>query len=311
MVFAVILPCRIIKPMVGDRDDVKPQDSPSKEVDMSISSARNWKDIGEWGEGMNEYKLPATDELVGKELKFYYNVSNQVIKYVFHNASSLRWEVQEGPDGDQYGDEKYEAIKVAPNIFFVDFVRKNFPYVSVSMALDLGTRRATIVLATAPDKKSASRSFINKLGRGLDLSAIKVEILHANVNPPSPYEPIVPHERTADLIGKRIKYTYSHQHTYEHIYLNEHFYTWQCLAGVEKGLADTDICDYFRIAPDIYLFSWREKIMPTFGLVIINLKDMRSNGKTYGLDLATNKIMNFTMGSIAELINETIYSQSR
>jgi hypothetical protein len=175
------------------------------------------------------------------------------------------------------------------------------------MALDSNTRKATVIVATAPDRKSASHSFVDRLGKSLDLSTMKVEILHANVNPSSSDEPIVPHERTTDLIGKRVKYTYSSKHVYEHIYLNDRFFTWHCLAGVEEGLADTEICDYFKIAPDVYMFTWREKVMPTFGVVLINLKDMRSNGKTFGLDLTSGKLVNFTMGSRAEPINEINY----
>ena len=94
---------------------------------------------------------------------------------------------------------------------------------------------------------------------------------------------------------------------YEHIYLNERFYTWHCLTGAEKGLADTEVCNYFKIDPDIYLFTWSEKIMPTFGLVVINLKEMRSNGKTFGLDITSGKFINFTMGSLAKFLNETKY----
>jgi len=275
---------------------------------MSYLRAKSWIDLGDWGKGMNEFKLPSSDELVGKELKFYFNVGNRVIKYVFHDASSLAWEVLEGPDKGQSSTETYEAIRVAPNIYFVDFVKKTLPNVSVSMALDLNTRMATVLIATVPDKEAASQGFVDRLGKGLDLSTMKVEILHANVNPPSPDEPVVPHERTTDLIGKRIKYAYSSKHVYEHIYLNDRFYTWHCLVGVEKGLADTEICDYFKIAPDVYLFTWREKVMPTFGVVLINFKEMRSNGKTFGLDVASGKIINFTMGSRAEPINETNYS---
>lgn len=275
---------------------------------MSYLRAKSWIDLGDWGKGMNEFKLPSSAELVGKELKFYFNVSNRLIKYVFHDASSLAWEVLEGPDKGQSSTETYEAIRVAPNIYFVDFVKKTLPNVSVSMALDLNTRMATALIATVPDKEAASQGFVDRLGKGLDLSTMKVEILHANVNPPSPDEPVVPHERTTDLIGKRIKYAYSSKHVYEHIYLNDRFYTWHCLVGVEKGLADTEICDYFKIAPDVYLFTWREKVMPTFGVVLINFKEMRSNGKTFGLDVASGKIINFAMGSRAEPINETNYS---
>lgn len=275
---------------------------------MSHLGAKNWINLGDWGKGMDEYRLPSSDELIGKDLKFYFNIGNRIIEYVFHDAKSLTWKVLEGFDKGRSDIATYEAIHVASNIYFVDFVKKNRPNVSISMALDLNTRKATLVIATAPDKKKASHGFVDRLGKGVDLSAMKIEILHSNVNPSSSDEPIIPHERTLDLVGKRIKYTYSRNHVYEHIYLNERLFTWHCLAGVEEGLADTEICDYFKIAPDVYLFTWREKIMPTFGLVLISLKEMRSNGKTFGLDVTSGKFMNFNMGALAELINETKYS---
>ena len=257
---------------------------------------------------MDGFKLPASDELVGKELRFFFSIGNQVVKCVFYDASCLVWGVPESFEKRPSDTETYEAILIAPNIYFVDFVKKTQPNVSVSIALDLNTRKATALIATAPDRKKASQSFAGRLGNGVDLSTIKVEILHATVNPSSPDEPEKPHERTLELVGKRIKYTYSRNHVYEHIYLNDRLFTWHCLVGVERGLADTEICDYFKIVPDIYLFTWREKIMPTFGVVLINLREMRSNGKTFGLDMASGKFVNFTMGSHAELINDTIYS---
>ena len=278
---------------------------------MGNLRASNWIAIGDWAKGMNEYESPTSDGLVGKALKFYFDVDNRVIEYIIHDASSLRWEVLEGPERGRSGDEKYEAILAAPNIFFVDFVEKDKPNVSVSMAFDLNSRRATVVVGTAPDRKSATKSFVGRLGKGLDLSAMKVEILHANVNPSSPDEPIVPHRRTTDLIGKRVKYTYSSKHVYEHIYLNDRFFTWHCLKGPEKGLADTEICDYFKIAPNVYMLAWREKVMPTFGLVVINLEDRKSNGKTFGLDLGSGNIVNFTMGARIESVTEVKCSRAK
>ena len=275
---------------------------------MSSQKAKTWINLGDWGVGMDEYKLPTSSELAGKELKFYFHANNQVIKYVFHDVNSLTWEILEGQDSGQSDTEKYEAICVSPNIFFVDFVRKNQPNVSVSFALGLDTGMATFLVATIPEIEAAYRGFSYKLGGNLDLSIIRVEILHANINPTSNDKPVVTHERTSDLVGKRVKYTYSNEHVYEHIYLNERFFTWHCLVGIEKGLADTEICDYFKIAPEVYLFTWREKVMPTFGVVLINFKEMRSNGKTFGLDVSSEKMINFCMGSVAELINKTNYS---
>ena len=65
-----------------------------------------------------------------------------------------------------------------------------------------------------------------------------------------------------------MEYTYSPTERYEHIYLNEDFYTWQCLMGSEKGLADTDRCHYLKLGEQLYLFVWREKIVPTLGAVV-------------------------------------------
>jgi hypothetical protein len=265
--------------------------------------AKNWVDLGDWGKGMDEFKLPSSDELTGKEIKLRIYDSNRIIICRFYDAKSLAWGVSESLEKRPFQTETYEAIRIATDIYFVDFVNSANTNVSISIVLDLNTRKATVLTATLPDRNIIKHSFLDRLGKDVDLSTIKVEIQHALINPSSPDEPISVHERTTDLLGKRIRYTYSHDRVYEHIYLNERFYTWHCLVGVEAGLADTEICDYFKIAPDIYLFSWREKIMPTYGLVLINFKKMRSNGKTFGLDITSGEYINFTMGSTAEIVN--------
>jgi hypothetical protein len=279
---------------------------------VSQLQAKNWIDLGEWGKGMDGFKLPPSNDLVGKEFVFYFNAGDdQVVRYLFHDSKSLTWIVLKDPEKGQAHTVKYEAVRIASNIYFIDFVKNDLPNVSVSIALDLNTRKAMVFAAVAPDRKRASQGFVERLERGVDLSTVKVEILHADINHSSPEKPVAPLDRTLDLVGKRIKYTYSRNHVYEHIYLNDRLFTWHCLVGLEKGLADTEICDYFKIAPDVYLFTWREKVMPTFGLVLINLKEMRSNGKTFGLDISSGKYVNFTMGAFAEFINETRYPENK
>jgi len=275
---------------------------------MSHPNAKHWIELGNWGSGMDEFKLPSSNELAGKGLELHFKGSSRVTKYLFHDARSLTWQIITGAEAGQSGCETYEAIRVAPEIYFVDFVKKAEPNVSLSMALDLDTRMATLLIATIPDKNVMDQGFIDRVRKSLDLSTIKVEILHADIDPGPGQKIMWSHKRTRDLIGKRVKYTYSRHHVYEHIYLNDRFFTWHCLDGIEKGLADTEMCDYFKIAQDVYLFSWREKVMPTFGAVLINFKEMTSNGKTFGLDVSTQRIMNFTMGSIAEVVSETRYS---
>ena len=59
-----------------------------------------------------------------------------------------------------------------------------------------------------------------------------------------------PHPTTA-LIGRRVEWVYSTEHAYEHVYLSERWYTWQGLAGPERGLADTDDNSVWEIRPGI------------------------------------------------------------
>ena len=111
---------------------------------------------------------------------------------------------------------------------------------------------------------------------------------------------------TEELVGKRIEYTYSPTERYEHIYLNGSFYTWHCLLGAEKGLADTDCCHSYKLARNLYLFVWREKIVPTLGVVVLDLNAMRTTGKIFGYEGNDfRKVVNFRIGARARLQNIT------
>jgi hypothetical protein len=258
-----------------------------------VDGTEAWLPIGGLEPGFDENKPPRTEELIGKELTFLFDSGRAIVRYAFPDAGTLKWEALAGPEKGSGDEERYEAIRVAPNIYFVDFLKRSRPGQSVNMALDLGAGAATFVIGTLVREEGCHR--------------VRQAFLHAAVNPSSPDQKVIPHERSTDMVGKRVKYTYSSTHAYEHVYLNDHRYTWHCLSGPEKGLADTEHCDCFKIAPDIYLFTWWERVVPCEAVVMINLKEMRSTGKLFGLDTASGKIINFTMGSYAELLNVTTY----
>ena len=259
-----------------------------------IDETEDWLPIGGLEPGFDENKPPRTEELGGKELTFLFEADRAIIRYVFRDVSTLTWEALDGPEKGASDEETCEAIRVAPDIYFVDFLKKSKPGQSVNMALDLGAGRVTLVIGTLVQGPEGPYR-------------VKQEFLHAAVNPSSPDEKVVPHERSTDLVGKRVKYTYSSTHAYEHVYLNDHRYTWHCLSGPEKGLADTEHCDCFKITQDVYLFTWWERVVPCEAVVMINLEEMRSIGKLFGLDTDSNEIINFTMGSHAKLLNVTTY----
>jgi hypothetical protein len=124
-----------------------------------------------------------------------------------------------------------------------------------------------------------------------------------------PFNPDGPnYAPTSEMVGKRYQYVYSETETYEHIYLTDNLYTWHCLAGIEKGLADTDRCHYYKIENELYLFVWREKIVPTLGVLLLDWKQKRSTGKLFGYE--TNdfgKLSNSPVGAFSTKLNETLY----
>ncbi|MFI9817806.1 MoaF C-terminal domain-containing protein [Saccharothrix variisporea] len=108
------------------------------------------------------------------------------------------------------------------------------------------------------------------------------------------------------LIGRRAMWVYSADHAYEHIYLSPHWYTWQCLAGPEKGLADTDENTTYELRPGIYVFAWREKVIPCAAVTVADHRDvtrLRSHGALFGLDETGTTPTHFTFGAHGRLLS--------
>jgi len=73
-------------------------------------------------------------------------------------------------------------------------------------------------------------------------------------------------------------------------------------------MADTDLCHYFKLAQELYLFVWREKLVPTLGVVVVNLAELKTTGKIFGYESDDfGKLTNFPVGAFAQLANVTTY----
>jgi hypothetical protein len=206
----------------------------------------------------------------------------------------------------------YRAIMPRKEIYFVDFIVSYGDSRSVSVILDLPRRIATVVTGTLPTAAEVAVPLIDRAEKGMPLTSVKALFEHASIGTPFTAE-TGRHERTTDLVGGRFQWVYSSKDAYEHIYLNERIYTWHCIHGSEKGLADTDRCFYYRLGEKFYLFVWIEKIIPTMGVVLEDLDVMRSYGKIFGhegYDM-NGRITNFAVGSYGRLLNETEYDLSR
>jgi hypothetical protein len=112
-----------------------------------------------------------------------------------------------------------------------------------------------------------------------------------------------------DLVGRRALWVYSEAHAYEHLYLSRHWYTWQCLAGPERALADTDACTTYRLRPGIYMFGWREKVIPCAAVTVADHDSMRSHGALFGLDAEGTGTGHFTFGAFRRLLGATVHPE--
>lgn len=78
------------------------------------------------------------------------------------------------------------------------------------------------------------------------------------------------------------------------------------MQGVESGLTGTDRCHYIKIADKLYLFVWKEKIVPTLGVILIFMKRLKTDGGYRGFgDFDT--YVNSRIAAIADVLNETKY----
>ena len=94
------------------------------------------------------------------------------------------------------------------------------------------------------------------------------------------------------------------------MYLSPQWYTWQCLAGPERGLADTDEQTTYQLRPGIYVFAWREKVIPCAAVTVADhrdLRDMRSHGVLFGLDETGQVATHFTFGAFGRLLSNTTH----
>jgi hypothetical protein len=249
-------------------------------------------------EGFNEHRLPLTSKLAGQQFELYLEEDDKKIVIHFKNESQLEW----SSDGEPLKMEHYEAIEIRPNIFFVDWVYHADPKQSLSIVIDLVAQESTLLWSQLPNAEDARPDLFERIKKLNDLSAVKVQIIHAGINRKRTENV---HCRTTELVGKRLIHTYSNQHAFEHIYLNERLFCWQSLEGPDKGLADTDPVDYVKIGDNLYLFSWRERVVPWVGIVMIDLLQMRTSGKVFYGDIVNpDKVTNYTVGAQVKFWNE-------
>lgn len=260
--------------------------------------------VGALAEGFapESHLLAPLDTLAGERLHLFF-ADGSAILCRFIDGRRLSW-------GDAPA-VSYRATSLRAGVYFVDFIHPQRQGGSITLICDINALSFTAVMGSLPDEKQTRLGAFSRVEQGKALTGVEVEMHFGTLNRPYQRDGRLHHE-TPELLGMRNLYTYSPTERYEHIYLNEGFYAWHCLDGVEKGLADVDRCHYIRLGERLYLFIWREKIIPTLGVVMIDLASMRTDGKILGYSNAQfAELSNFAVGAHAEILNQTRYPPPR
>ncbi|WP_017774992.1 MoaF C-terminal domain-containing protein [Paraburkholderia kururiensis] len=265
----------------------------------------------------NSHILAPVGDLEGRTLVLTF-ADGGVDTLHFDTAQSV--EVERVPAGAAQPAQPRErhacrVTSLRAGIYFVDYIGADEPLVdadgqrrasSTSYVLDLSKQLCTVVVGVLPGEKETRIDAFTRVERAMELTGVQAQIRHGRIGADTGTQGAALHAPTAELIGMRNLYIYSATERYEHIYLNDNFYAWQCLSGVEAGLGDVDRCHTIGIDTALYLFIWREKIVPTLGVVMIDLERMKTDGKIFGYHGSRfDALSNFPVGAHAQVLNVT------
>lgn len=263
---------------------------------MTQKQPDDWKTYDDFAAGIATNRLPGTDALVGRTLTLH--LPNGVMSLQATSRHELRWQdagALPGGTGPGSGVDWYEAIEVQAGIYFLDITFASRPTEALTVVLSLTTLRVLAVHSRirTPEEAGAQPRVAQDFLPGTlgdDPALARGEV-------PAP---------TRDLIGLRTFQTYSPAHTYEHTYLSSQRYAWQCLVGVQRGHGDVDLASYWRFAEGLYVFSFREFLIPVASVFLFDFQRMRSTGKFLGLT-GDGAVANSPAGAFITKASMTFY----
>ncbi len=263
-----------------------------------------WISVDELSHGFGANNLPDVADLAGKSFDLHFE-NGWVITHTFDSADKLIWQIK--GEAESFA-ESYNAVCPRAGIYFVDFEKQSEPGTTVSLVLDLNQGICTAAISVMPEQEKIKQPLLERALAGEKLTSVCVDFFRAVVDRPFTDDDHSFHPLTEELLGWRVEYSYTDEEVYEHIYLRPNAYTWNCLKGNEVGLCDTDYCSYRKIADDLYLFVWQEKIVPTTGIIMIDFQAMRTCGKIVGYQgESADQLCNFKVGAKAVKLNATAY----
>ena len=263
---------------------------------INLSDTTTWLPLDGLAPGFDASKAPLSNALDGRTFTVVDDRGTR-ITHVF-GRGKVSWAYEPGasdPTPAAAQTDACEVFEVDDDLYYAQFHHEYLPNEAVSLILDLRSGHALAVLSVLGEATPGATAVQHLFAPS------HIEEIRSSGEAPAP---------TTELIGRRVLWVYSSVHAYEHVYLSPHWYTWQCLAGPEQGLADTDENTVWRIRPGIYVFTWREKVIPCGSVTIADHRDqkaLRSHGVLFGAGEVGQKPTHFTFGAHGRLLANTVH----
>ena len=235
-------------------------------VTPNLVESAEWKAMEDFSAGIDTNRLPQTDALEGQTHEISLSDGGHV-SLQFGSGRSVKWSVT-GESWAGSDVDTYDGVAVGDGAFWVDLNLSERPVESITAIFQPETGWALLVHSIIHGEDFTTETRVMQTFHPGFVGA------HANVTLP---------EETRDLIGKRTLFRYSANHLYEHIYLSSRRFVWHNLVGEQRGHAAAELATTWKLEDGLYVFTWREEIIPVGTVFVFDYARGRSTGKFIGL----------------------------
>lgn len=269
--------------------------SQQKETIVGDGESAEWLNMEDFSAGIDTNRRARSHDLVGRSITIA-TADGGTLSLDFADADTVKW-VAKGFGWSGSGTDRYEEVPLEGGGFWVDLSIAERRVESITVALHPQKGWALIVHSRIEDEGADVETRVMQTFHGGIIEGTAATLADA----PAP---------TRDLIGKRTLFRYSPNHLYEHIYLSSRRFTWQNLVGEQRGHAATELATTYKLDDELYLFTWREEIIPVGTVFVFDYAAGRSTGKFIGLE-GDGTIANSPGGAIIIPFGYSDYSEHR